>query len=480
MTNPHDDKARIEHDKGPHNQASCKWIFHHADFQKWRNSPNSQLLWIKGDVGKGKTMLLAGIINEMLPQKKQPDESDCQAVVVTYFFCQRHDQRINNATAVLRGLIYLLAVQQEVLTKHLIASYNIGISDPFEDVNAVFNLTSKLVDMLCDIKATVYLIVDALDECGTGLEQLLSQILIIACKCNNVRWLVSSRDNSLIKRRLGLGDGTGRFQLELNAENISPAVDIYIDTKLSDLEWLKHDTALQDQVRAKIHEKAGATFLWVSLVCDELEAEDGSSVLRVLEDAPTQLDLMQSRSRACALLKLGYEKFEDFKKNSERKDYQLLRNAIVQYREAIVESRKPMPRYQTGILRAYISLAECHRELSHSYKLSPSAKMGEVEEAEKHSEDALRLAEETGDERRTQRAQFEMAVLRARKVLVEMKQRNLNPAAYADLRAKLCAAQNGMMNLREQYERVENQRFVTWANRWLKLLDEAIRKLKEK
>lgn len=480
MTNPHDDKARIEHDNGPHNQASCKWIFHHADFQKWRDSPNSQLLWIKGDAGKGKTMLLAGIINEMLPQKKQPNESDCQAAVMTYFFCQHHDQRINNATAVLRGLIYLLAVQQETLTKHLMAGYNVGISDPFEDVNAVFYLSSKLVDMLSDIKAMVYLIVDALDECETGLEQLLGQISIIASKCNNVRWLVSSRDNSLIKRRLELGDRTGRFQLELNAENISPAVDIYMDTKLSDLEWLKHDTALQDQVRAKIHEKAGATFLWVSLVCDELQVEDGSSALRVLEDAPTQLDRMQSRSRACASLELGYKKFEDFKKNSKRKDYQLLRNAIIQYHKAIVGSEKLMPRYQTGILRAYISLAECYRELSHSHKLSPSAKMEEVEKAEKHIEDALKLADEMGDERRAQRARFETAVLCARKVLVEIKQRNLNPAAHADLKAKLCAAQNRMMDFKEQYERVGDQRSVTWANTWLKLLDEANGKLQEK
>jgi hypothetical protein len=106
--------------------------------------------------------------------------------------------------------------------------------------------------------------------------------------------------------------------------------------------------------------------------------------------------------------------------------------------------------------------------------------MKEVEEAEKQIENALKLAEETGDEGRAQRALFDKAVLRARRVLVEMKQRNPNPAPHAGLRAELCAARDGITIFREQYERAENQRSVAWANTWLKRLDEAIRKLQEK
>ncbi len=45
-------------------------------------------------------MLLCGIINEL---KSTSDRS-----LVLFFFCQATDASINNATAVLRGLIYLL------------------------------------------------------------------------------------------------------------------------------------------------------------------------------------------------------------------------------------------------------------------------------------------------------------------------------------------------------------------------------------
>lgn len=48
-----------------------------------------KLLWIKGGPGKGKTMLLCGLINEL--------ESD--GALWSYFFCQAADSRINSATA---------------------------------------------------------------------------------------------------------------------------------------------------------------------------------------------------------------------------------------------------------------------------------------------------------------------------------------------------------------------------------------------
>jgi hypothetical protein len=44
-------------------------------------------------------MLLCGIINEL---KKSIAKTD----LLSYFFCQATDSRIDNATAVLRGLIY--------------------------------------------------------------------------------------------------------------------------------------------------------------------------------------------------------------------------------------------------------------------------------------------------------------------------------------------------------------------------------------
>ncbi|GKT56724.1 vegetative incompatibility protein het-e-1 [Colletotrichum tofieldiae] len=101
-TDPHDDKTRIERTKGGLLRDSYRWILDHDDFRRWRNdNDQSRLLWIKGDPGKGKTMLLCGIIDEL---EKTPADTR----TLSYFFCQATDARLNTATAVLCGLIYQL------------------------------------------------------------------------------------------------------------------------------------------------------------------------------------------------------------------------------------------------------------------------------------------------------------------------------------------------------------------------------------
>jgi hypothetical protein len=98
--------------KGGLLQGSYRWILSHTDFLRWRDGKSS-LLYIKGDPGKGKTMLLCGIIDEMSPLTRLRDKD--ATTLLSYFFCQATDSRINNAMAVLRGLIYLLIDQQPSL-----------------------------------------------------------------------------------------------------------------------------------------------------------------------------------------------------------------------------------------------------------------------------------------------------------------------------------------------------------------------------
>lgn len=68
-TDPRDDKTRIEQTKGGLLSDSYRWIFDNADYRRWRDGRQGSLLWIKGDPGKGKTMLLCGIINELRKPK---------------------------------------------------------------------------------------------------------------------------------------------------------------------------------------------------------------------------------------------------------------------------------------------------------------------------------------------------------------------------------------------------------------------------
>ncbi|RYO77350.1 hypothetical protein DL764_010226 [Monosporascus ibericus] len=188
-TDPRDDKKRIEQTKGGLLRDSYRWILTHHDFLRWRDDPDSRLLWIKGDPGKGKTMLLCGIIDELKEQTANTTR------LLSFFFCQATDDRLNNATAILRGLIYLLVDQQRSLISHIQEKYNHAGKALFDDVNAWVALSDILTSILQDPSfPDTTLVIDALDECKTDLAQLLDLIIQLPVS-SRVKWIPAVEDN---------------------------------------------------------------------------------------------------------------------------------------------------------------------------------------------------------------------------------------------------------------------------------------------
>ncbi|KAM7210765.1 Heterokaryon incompatibility protein (HET) domain containing protein, partial [Rhypophila decipiens] len=297
-TDPRLDKKRIEEAKGGLLVNAYRWVLDSPDFRRWHDRSESRLLWIKGDPGKGKTMLLCGIINEL----EQTIDAEGRCRNLAYFFCQATDARINNATAVLRGLIYLLARQQPRLLSHVRMYIDAGKS--LSDANAWVALSEILREMLEDPNLkTTYLFVDALDECIVDLPKLLE--FAVRISSDRVKWLLTSRNEITIERKLRSEDKRTRLSLELkqNAMQVSHAVDMYIDDKLSGLEplqdgaLLEDGALLKDRVRDILRDKANGTFLWVALVVQELSKEDVESwhVLQIVKEVPPGLYGMYCR-----------------------------------------------------------------------------------------------------------------------------------------------------------------------------------------
>ena len=181
MTDPRDDKARIEQTKGGLIKDSYRWVLDNAEFKRWRSDENNRLLWIKGDPGKGKTMLLYGIIDEL--QKSIGD-----AGILSFFFCQATDSRIKSATAVLRGLLFLLAKQQESPISHIRERHKDVGKQLFDGVNAWAALSQIFTSILNDPNLQdTYIVIDALDECVTDLPLLLDFIVRKSSRSSRVK-----------------------------------------------------------------------------------------------------------------------------------------------------------------------------------------------------------------------------------------------------------------------------------------------------
>jgi NACHT domain/Heterokaryon incompatibility protein (HET) len=289
LTDPRDDKKRIEETKGGLLKDSYHWILENSDFQQWRHDQQSRLLWIKGDPGKGKTMLLCGIINEL---KKSMAKKD----LLSYFFCQATDSRINNAIAVLRGLVYLLIDQQPSLISYIRKRYDHAGKILFEDANAWVALSEIFTSILQDPSLnSTYLIIDALDECVTELPKLLD-FIVQNSSVSRVKWIVSSRNLPDIEERLERAGHKVRLCLELNVESISTAVSIYIQHKTLQLAKLKkYDDKTREAVLQYLALNANDTFLWVALVCQNLEKISRWNTLAKLNAFPPGLDSFYQR-----------------------------------------------------------------------------------------------------------------------------------------------------------------------------------------
>jgi len=89
-----------------------------------------------------------------------------------------------------------------------------------------------------------YIVVDALDECVEGRDELLNLILKETKDLPCVKWIISSRNR--ITRRTSLDDSQSVLSLELqeNAEFVSLAIGAYIANRLAELEPLREDETL--------------------------------------------------------------------------------------------------------------------------------------------------------------------------------------------------------------------------------------------
>jgi NACHT domain len=243
-------------------------------------------------------MLMIGIIDELSRQVTAARAAQStNAGILSYFLCQGTDARLNNATAILRGIIYVLIDRQPFLVSHLRKKYDHARRKLFEDVSAFYSLSEVLQQMIQDPRlTTIYLVVDAVDECEVGLPELLDLMTLTgSVRSSGVKWIVSSRNRDDIEQNLGLDDSHATLSLELNAEHIACAVDLYIDHKISQLVTLRDDKALQERVRDQMRQKSNGTFLWVALVFEELRRILRKDLFRVLDGIPKGLTPLYDR-----------------------------------------------------------------------------------------------------------------------------------------------------------------------------------------
>ncbi|KAJ3526408.1 hypothetical protein NM208_g11205 [Fusarium decemcellulare] len=245
VVNPTTHKQKIQKKKGGLLKDSYRWILHHDAFTGFLHDPANRLLWINGDPGKGKTMLLCGIIDELQKESSHP---------VFYFFCEATQNHLRTTTSVLRGLLWLVCRQYPEAMSCVRATYDIEGQKSFEDPFTLKPMLERILQSSY-LQDAVF-IVDALDECWdqrtddlVDREELIDLI---------VEFSVSFSHKV-------------RVSLELNKDSVSRAVRTFIRHKVNELALKRqYNQQTKNGILEKLLLNANDTFLWVALVCKEL------------------------------------------------------------------------------------------------------------------------------------------------------------------------------------------------------------------
>ncbi|KAE8347505.1 hypothetical protein BDV24DRAFT_157794 [Aspergillus arachidicola] len=284
-TDPQLDKQRIEKLKGGLLKDSYNWVIENQEFKRWMDASSGELLWIKGDPGKGKTMLLCGIIDE-LSQLAAPGTN------IAFFFCQASVETLDNYPAVLRGLISMLVKQQPSLMSHLSEA-------SFDGHNAWLALQNTLTNILNDpTLQPTYLLIDGLDECMRDRQNLLDLLVEHSSAHEHIKWIVSSRNWPGIEEDLHLAKKI-KLHLELNEAVLSKAIQSFIEYRVQKLENRSNESKgkpeIWNAVKDHLVENANGTFLWVALVCEHLAKMFYWEVREKLKDFPPHLEKIYER-----------------------------------------------------------------------------------------------------------------------------------------------------------------------------------------
>jgi hypothetical protein len=123
--------------------------------------------------------------------------------------------------------------------------YNDAGKALFEDANAWIALSEIFISILQDPSLkSIYLIINALDECKANLDQLLDLISRTILISPRIKWIILSRNEPNIEARLRVNNTQTRLSLELNEEYISCTIQIFIDFKVSKLRLIEDDSKL--------------------------------------------------------------------------------------------------------------------------------------------------------------------------------------------------------------------------------------------
>ncbi|EXJ61753.1 hypothetical protein A1O7_02183 [Cladophialophora yegresii CBS 114405] len=286
ITNPVDDRAMLTRTKGERTHGTCTWIIEQPAYRSWKDPAcQSPLLWISGGPGKGKTIMSVFLTEELEQLAAQSDTNKHQ---VLYFFCDNRDNKRNNASCILRGIILQVLLSHPDMITHLLPDFKIQRSKLFEE-NSFDGLWRVFENIIRDIDVEIVsCVLDGIDELqDSSLDTLLPKLQDLALP--KLKVIAFSRHFPR-----SISDALSHYptiRLDPDSQKeISTDVDTYVRNSVKELSRVKrYPPDLERHVLETLKLRSESTFLWISFAVGILRKVTISETEACLNSLPAGL-----------------------------------------------------------------------------------------------------------------------------------------------------------------------------------------------
>ena len=279
-----------------------KWLLEDGTFQDWRENPRSDILWIHGKRGCGKSYLASRVI-QVLGEAGEDFTNDTQegraTSVIAYMYCSSldasHTEPLKLLGFVLRQLC--LRLPRPEIEPSLEKLYDRQSEVEKLDIRDV----REAIKTMLRCFARTFIVVDGLDECHTLGNNQFQDL------CDFLRSLTESREDGSVVKVIAFSRpehaeiksafvGCPRVQVDAGASNDD--IKQFVSNKLSasDL-YVTKTPGLLEEAREIIVSRADGMFLWADLVVNSLKGERKAKDIKAkLESLPRGLDGIYEQS----------------------------------------------------------------------------------------------------------------------------------------------------------------------------------------
>ncbi|KAF2416555.1 hypothetical protein EJ08DRAFT_99133 [Tothia fuscella] len=233
---------------------ACEFLLLHPGFRDWYCAPDSKQLVILGDMGCGKSVAMAFLVDELCRR----NEHELPRPKLCYYYCRGdgNDQSVDILSALILALLEQLSGLKKTFYEWYKENQAAGVIAPARS-------TTKLEKFLGNVFETLnrplFILIDGLDECDRLARKSLLKILrSLAQRTPRLKMILSSRPEEEIMEQL---NETLRIDMKSDAYRDSLIVEHTIREQLSYL-----STDVQALVMETLSRSAQGSAIWTKMI----------------------------------------------------------------------------------------------------------------------------------------------------------------------------------------------------------------------